>query len=52
LGQDAWVFSLHLQAFPRIASCAWRLTVDSWSTATPSSISLDSRSFSVLRSLC
>jgi hypothetical protein len=22
------VFSLHLQAFPRIASCAWRLTVD------------------------
>jgi hypothetical protein len=29
LGQDAWVFSLHLQAFPRIASCAWRLTVES-----------------------
>jgi hypothetical protein len=26
---DAWVFSLHLQAFPRIASCAWRLTVES-----------------------
>jgi hypothetical protein len=29
LGQDAWVFSLHLQAFPQIASCAWRLTVES-----------------------
>ena len=29
LGQDAWVFSLHLQAFPRIASCAWRMTVES-----------------------
>jgi hypothetical protein len=35
---DAWVFSLHLQAFPRIASCAWRLTVESKERNVGSSI--------------